>query len=114
MQLYQQQEEEFLHYANSVRRNGDRRDTVDSNTHACHGLQCLLALTKLLEEVANQKILVPTVNKPLSMEKDCITLAELRRHAEKLVSSIKLIVVTKIIRQIHYKQKVQNIIFKIK
>lgn len=91
MKLYQQQEEEFLHYANTFQRNQNKIKTEgdgDTDSPPCHGLQCLLALTKLLEDMVGQKSspeAVAACNSSFSMEKDAITLCELRKHAEKLV-----------------------------
>lgn len=89
MMYYTQQEQDFLHYANATSQRlsfNNLRSLIESSkqqTPGYHGLQCLLALTRLLEETCRHSMCNNYIHQ---VEKDGFSLAELRKHAEKLVN----------------------------
>lgn len=80
---YEKQELEFFQFVNQTRQARGKPSTPeDKPTSAPRGLQCLLALTRLLEETVNVKIA------RLNSEKDWEDLTELRKQAGRMVSVI--------------------------
>jgi len=79
---YGKKEQDFLQYINHIRRERDTAVTPDQPApRLLHpkGIQCLLALTKLLEETVKLK------QAEINSIKDSEDLNELRRQAERMV-----------------------------
>ena len=82
---YEKQEQEFFQFINQNRRDREAPLTPEDCaslklTAPTKGLQCLLALSRLLEETVTLKMAEK------SSEKDFADLLELRRQAERMVS----------------------------